>query len=882
LRGDKLSGELDEELEFHLEARARDNIAAGMTPEAARLDARRRFGNRTLAKERTTEMNIVVADIAVLMETIGQDLRYAFRGLRKSPGFTAVAILALGLGIGANTAVFTVVNAVLLRPLPFPQPSRLFLISYKPQRNSVTLDGPGLWDQHYLAFLRQNRAFEHVATFGQDSVALTGAGSAVRVPAAMVTSSFFPVLQVNPAIGRAFSPEEERQGGGVTLIGDRLWRSRFGADPNILGKTIVLGGIGHTVIGVMPPGFAFPYDAELWLPLEVRDELGVCVSPHGRPQPCNSFFRPAVGRLRPFVSRQQAQAELAAFAQHLPGESAEDKSEMSAEVLPFKDLLVGKIRKSLLIFMGAVVFVLLIACANVANLLLMRATSRRQEIAVRTALGARRSRLVRQLLTESTLVSLGGAAAGLVLAILGVPALLALAPAGRVPRMEEIHIDGWVLAFALGLGTFTGILFGLVPAFQATGRELRDYLSQSGRTVTSGRERLRSALVVAEIALALVLLTGAGLMVKSFLRMRAVNPGFHPDNILTMTVDLPESTYPTTTVIQAFHTRTLAKLSNLPGVLSAGAVNWLPLGDALIKGSFHLEGGRRLPRGYAVDKPAVSPDYFHVMGIRLLSGRGFSDRDNSDSPGVALISEFVARTLWPNENPLGKRITLEEDPKPQDWLTVVGVVDDVNQTSLTEHPHPAIYQPYEQVRRTGFLSHMTFAVRTAANMQGVASAMRSVLQEVDRNQPVQSIAAMTDLLDATTAEPWFQARLISVFSILALLLSAIGIYGVLAYAVTERTREIGIRMALGAEKSDITRMVLKRSLLLVTAGVTLGAAGALAVTRVLTKFLFDVKPTDPATFAMVAAVLVAVALFAGLLPARRATRVDPLVALRWE
>jgi predicted permease len=873
LRGDQLNGELDEELEFHLEARTRDNLAAGMTPDAARLDARRRFGNRTLAKERTHEMNIIVS-----METIGQDVRYALRGLRKSPGFTAVAILALGLGIGANTAVFTVVNAVLLRPLPFPEPARLFLISYKPQRGPVAFDGPGLWDQHYLEFQQQNRAFERVATFGQDSVALTGAGSAVRVPAAKVTSSFFPVLRVNPAIGRPFSPEEERQGGsGVALIGDRLWRSRFGGDLNILGKTIVLDGIGRTVIGIMPPGFAFPYDAELWLPLEVRAELNMCGFAR-----CNSFFRPVVGRLRPSVSREQAEAELEAFAQHLPLASGQNKSDMSAEILPFKDLLVGKIRKSLLIFMGAVVFVLLIACANVANLLLMRATSRRQEIAVRTALGARRSRVVRQLLTENTLISLGGAAVGLVLAILGVPALLALAPAGRVPRIEEIHIDGWVLAFALGLGTFTGILFGLIPAFQATGRELRDHLSQSGRTVTSGRERLRSALVVAEIALALVLLTGAGLMLKSFLRMRAVNPGFRSENILTMTVDLPESTYPTTTAIQAFHTRTLAKLSTLPGVLSAGAVNWLPLGDALIKGSFHLEGGRRPPRGYNVDKPAVSPDYSRVMGIRLLSGRGFSDRDNSDAPSVALISEFVARTLWPNENPLGKRITLEDNPKPQDWLTVVGVVDDVNQKSLTEKPHPAIYQPYQQVRRPFFLSHMTFAVRTAANMQGVATAMRSVLQEVDRDQPVQSIAAMTDLLDATTAEPWFQARLISVFSILALLLSAIGIYGVLAYAVTERTREIGIRMALGAEKSDITRMVLKRSLLLAAAGVALGIAGALAVTRVLTKFLFDVKPTDPATFAMVAAALVAVALLAGLLPARRATRVDPLVALRWE
>jgi putative ABC transport system permease protein len=865
LRSNKLSRELDEELQFHLEARTRDNVNAGMTPEAARHDATRRFGNRILAKERTHEMDIVAS-----IETFGQDLRYALRGLRKSPGFTTVAILALALGIGANTAVFTVVNAVLLRPLPFPQAGRLFLISYKPQHGPFE-SGPGLSDRHYLEFLRQNRAFERVATFGQNSVTLTGAGDAVRVPTAMITSGFFPVLQVNPAVGRAFLPQEEQQGSSsVTLLSDRLWRSRFGADPNILGKTILLDGTGHTVIGIMPPGFAFPYDAELWLPLAVRED------PH------NSFFRPAVGRLRPSVSQQQAQAELEAFAQHLPIGSHENRSGMIAEVLPLKDLLIGKVRKSLLIFMGAVVFVLLIACANVANLLLMRGASRRQEMGLRSALGAHRRRLIRQLLTESTVVSLIGGASGISLAILAVPPLLALAPAGRVPRIDEIHIDGWVLAFALALAALTGILFGLVPAFQATGRELRDFLGQSGRTATGGGERLRGALVVSEIALALVLLTGAGLMLKSFLRMRAVNPGFRPENILTMTVDLPDSMYQTTTAIQAFHTRTLAKLSNLPGVLAAGAVNWLPLGPHLTRGDFHLEGGRRMPPGFIVDKPAVSPEYFHVMGIRLLSGRGFREQDNNSAPGVVVVSQSVVRTLWPGEDPIGKRITLEDHPKPQDWVTIVGIVDDVRQQSLTEQPHPAIYQPYQQVQRTFFLSHMTFTVRTAANIQGVAAAMRGVLQDVDRNQPVQSIEAMTDLIDATTAEPRFQARLISAFSILALLLSAIGIYGVLAYAVTERTREIGIRMALGAEKSDITRMVLKRSLLLVTAGVALGVAGALAVTRVLAKFLFDIKPTDPATFVTVAAVLVAVALFAGWLPARRATRVDPLVALRWE
>ncbi len=556
----------------------------------------------------------------------------------------------------------------------------------------------------------------------------------------------------------------------------------------------------------------------------------------------------------------------------------------AALVLPLQDLFVGQIRKSLLIFMGAVAFVLLIACANAANLLLMKGSLRRQEMAVRTALGAPRSRLIRQLLTESAMLSLGGAIGGLLFAILGVRALLALAPAGIIPRVAEVHLDGRVIGFALGLGAVTGILFGLLPAVQATGRELRTFLSQAGRAASGRGEGLRSVLVVSEIALTLVLLTGAGLLLKSFLRMRAVDPGFRVENVLTMTVDLPESLYNTTAGIQAFHAHILEKLSNLPGISAAGAVNWLPLNGALMWGHFHIYGGQPIPPRYMLDKPAVSPEYFRVMGIPLLSGRVFSDQDNSTAPRVAIVSRSVERTFWPDGDALGQRITLEDHPKPgaEDWLTIIGVVDDVRQVSLTEKAHPAIYQPYPQVKKPGFLSRMTFAVRTGAQPASMATAMRGVLREVDRNQPAQSIATMTDLLATTTAEPQFQTRLIAIFSMLALLLAAIGVYGVLACAVAERTREIGIRMALGAEKSDITRMILRRSLLLVTVGVALGVAGALAVTRVLARFLFEVKPTDLPTFLLVAALLVAVALLAGLLPAQRATRVDPLIALRWE
>ncbi len=579
-RRENVREELDEELQFHLDARTRDNLNAGMNAKEAQHDARRRFGNATLAKERAHEMNIVMS-----IETIGRDLRYALRSLRKSPGFTVVAILTLALGFGANTAVFTVVNGVLLRPLPFPEPGRLFLISY--QSKQGLLENPGLYDADYLEYEKHNQAFGQIATFNEDSSTLTGAGNAARVPTAMVTSSFFPVLQVNPAMGRTFLPEEERQGNNrVALLSDKIWRDRFGANPNILGKTITLDGAQYSVVGIMPAGFTFPHEVAFWLPLAVGADPG------------NTYTRPVVGRLRPSVSRQQAQAELEAFAKHLPPGPGATRESMVAEILPLNDLLVAKIRKSLLIFMGAVAFVLIIACANVANLLLMRGTTKQREIAVRNALGASRGRVIRQLLTESTLLSLCGSIAGILLAIFGVRALLALAPAAGVPRLQEIHIDARILTFAVALGALMGILFGLVPALQATGNRVRDFLSLNCPTATARHQRLRSALVISEIALALVLLTGAGLMLKSFMRMRTVDPGFRTENILTITVDLPDSSYPTASAIQAFHASVLAKLSNLPGAVAAGAVNWMPLQPMVVRGTFQLDGGKASTRLY--------------------------------------------------------------------------------------------------------------------------------------------------------------------------------------------------------------------------------------------------------------------------------------------
>lgn len=865
LRRRQFDSELEEELRFHLDARMRDNIKAGMTPREARQDAVRRFGSQALSKEMIRE-----ADMFPWMDTLKQDLSYAFRSLGKNPGFAAIAILVLALGIGANTAVFTVMNGVLLRPLPFPEPDRLFLISYVPKQSPFFF-GPGMADYHYLEFRQQDRQFESVASFGRYPATLTREGDPVRLSAASVTPHFLQVLRVDPVAGRDFLPEEGQEGRNrVVLIGDKLWHSRFGGAPEVLGKTITLDGIGHTVIGIMPPGFAFPSGADLWTPMEIRT------------QPGSSFRRPVIGRLKAGVSPQQAQSAWETFAAALPLGFGGNRDEFAARVTPLKDVIVADIEKSLLIFVGAVVFVLLITCANVANLLLIRAASRRQEITVRAALGASRWRLIRQLLTESVLVSLAGGAAGMLLAAAAVPALLALAPEGSVPRVDQVRLDATAVLFTLGLSTLTGIAFGLVPAFQSTRRDLRESLAESARTLAGGHERLRGALVVSEIALALVLLTGAGLLLKSFVRLHTVDPGFQPENVLAITVEMPESKYTTPAQLHAFHEHTLAGLTALPGVASAGAVNWLPLGPLLMRGGFQLEGGSELPAGYSVDKPVISPGYFPAMGIRLLSGREFTERDNQTAPKVAIVSESVARTVWPGENAVGKRISMANRPGPGDWITIVGIAGDVRQGGLTTAPSPALYVPYLQVDRPFFLSHMTFVVRAASGPAAVARGIRGVVQGVDPDQPVETITTMESVIAGTTAEPRFRTQLLLVFSAMAVLLAAIGIYGVLACSITERRQEIGIRMALGADTGNVVRMVLRRTLLLAAVGVALGMAGALAVTRVLENFLFEVEPTDPWTFAMAAALLIVIALLAGSIPARRASTVDPLVALRYE
>ncbi|HET9180433.1 MAG TPA: ABC transporter permease [Terriglobia bacterium] len=858
----RLEQRLDEDVRAHLDMLTEENLRKGMTPEEARYAAQRQFGNVASMKEECRDkwgMRFV--------SELAQDLRYGLRQLRRNPCFTAVAVLTLALGIGANTAVFTVVNGVLLRPMPFPEADRLFLISLTPRGGPFEWQ-PGVADRDYLEFLGQNRAFEQIASFSNSgtTASLTGAGDPVQIPVAYVTTSFFATLRTNPSIGRRFLAGEGEPGNdGVAVLSNELWKERFGSDSEILGKTIRLDGVNRTVVGVMPAGFSFP-GAKVWMPLAIR------INQH------NSFTRPVVGRLKPGVTPQQAQAELETFAKRLPFDPGQRRG--LPQIIPLKDLLVANIRPSLLVFAGAVAFVLLIACANVANLFLARATGRGQELAVRSTLGASHWRLSRQLLAESTLVSLIGGAAGMLLAFWSVRALIALAPAGKVPRMEMIQINGWVLAFTFVLSALTGVVVGFVPAFQSTRHGAGESLKQTGRGVSAGHKGIRSALTISEMALAVILLTGAGLMLKSFLRLRAVNPGFSPDSVMTMTVDLPDSIYGTASQMQLFHTRTLAELSRLPGVLATGMVNWIPLGEGLVIGTFQVEGGTR-PPGFMVDKPCVSPGYFRVMGIPLLRGREFTEEDTATAPGVVIVSESVARTLWPGKDPIGKRISMEDEPGPKDWLTVVGIVGDIKQQGLAKKSEPAIYQPYSQAANPFFLSHMTFVVRTALPPESVAGSLRAVLRNVDKNQPV-SIASMNSVIAVTTAEPRFQTRLLTTFALMALVLTIVGIYGVLAYSVAQRTHEIGIRVALGAQKRDVLGMVIGQGLKLALIGVAIGVAGALALTRFLASLLYGVKPTDPLTFVAVSLTLIAVALVACYIPARRAAKVDPMVALRYE
>ena len=805
------------------------------------------------------------------MKTLLEDLRYGARMLVKSPGFTAVAVVALALGIGANTAIFSVVNGVLLRPLPYKEPDRLVTIFGAEKRFRHMAISPA----DFVEWRNQNTAFEDLAVYSGGSFNLAGGDQPARVDGIAVSASFFPVLGVQPQMGRAFSDEENQPGQNkVTVIGHALWRRVFNSDPNILGKTLKLDEEDYTVVGVMPEDFRFLQKADLITPAEI--------DPNYR---ANSFFR-VIARLQRGVTREQARAEMEVIAGRLGQQHPRPGSvskRLGADVVPLHELTAENSRLALLVLSSAVGFVLLIACANLANLLLARATARRKEMAIRAAVGATRLRLIRQLLTESVLLALVGGGCGLLLAVWGIDLLMDFAPP-TLPRVNAIGIDSGALAFTLLISVVTGILFGLVPALAASRLDLTEALKEGSRTSRPGfiGLGLRNALVVGQVALALVLLIGAGLLLNSFARLLNVDKGFDPDNLLTLNIALPE-TYRTKEQIQNFYKETLQRIGALPGVETAGIVGQLPLGGMRLSGDFLVEGQPPLPDGTFADKIITSADYFRAMRIPLLRGREFDDRDTPDSKGVVMVNESFARAIFADDDPVGKRLSLDEDSKRQPiWREIVGVVRDVKQEGLGSELQPAIFAPYAQSSKLFWLRLMSFVIRTDNDPARLAVAVQREIQKVDPDLPAFDLKTMRQVISDSVSDPRFNALLLAVFAGVALVLAAVGIYGVISYSVMQRTHELGIRMALGAEPRDIMRLVVGKGMMLAFMGVAIGLALALAVTRVIAGFLFGVSATDPATFFVISLILAGVALVACFVPARRAMKVDPMVALRYE
>ncbi len=859
---DERDAELDEEIRAHFAMAVADRIARGESAEDAAAAARREFGNVGRVKETTRE-----TWGGVWLDRLRQDVHYTFRSLRRSPGFTAAAVVTFALAIGVNTAMFTVVNAILLRPLPFRDPGSLFIVSHIPARGMLS-NQPGMFDRQYVSYRTTTRAFESTTSYNVFAATLTRAGEPARVSTVAVTEGFFTVLGIMPAIGRAFSPDDHTGTSKTVILNDAIWRERFSADPQAIGRTLDLDGERRTIIGVMPPGFDFPSGAQLWFPTRyVYDPHRVAI-------------RPVLGRLAAAATAGDALRELDAFVQvDERDEPAERRQLKVSAIIPLKERIVGNVRGSLLVFAGAVAFVLLIGCANVANLLLMRASTRQHEIGIRAAIGAERPRLIRQLLTESLVLAFAGGLLGLAVASAGVRILLAMAPAGLLPRTGEVRLDATVLGVTALACVVAGIGFGIVPALHATRRDLRGWLAAAHGTAGVARTRLRHVLVTAECALAVLLLVGAGLLTRSFLRLRSVDLGFETRNLVTFTVDLTNDRYATTQSMHEFRRRTMTELERLPGVTDVAAVNWRPLSRSFVMGDFQLADGRKLPEAFIVLKPSITPDYFRVMGIRLREGRAFTAQDDASAEGVTIVSRSVADRLWPRGDAIGQRISMEDTPGIGDWLTIVGVVDDIRQFDV-KATMPAVYLPLAQSKEPFMVNHLTFAARVPGDATPVERAIRTVLHGVDPLQPVGSIATMEAAFSLMIAEPAFQARLLAVFAVLSVVLAAVGIYGVLAYAVTERTHEIGVRLALGATGERVAWLVVRRTLAIAGPGIAIGLVASFGVTRVLRKLLFEISPTDAGTYWLVAALLGGVAVAAAVIPARRASRVDPMVALR--
>jgi putative ABC transport system permease protein len=801
------------------------------------------------------------------------DLRYALRALRKSPGFTLVAALTLAIGIGANSAIFSVVNAVLLRPLPYRAPEGLVTVNhYYPSLNGLEA---GVSAAGFVDYRDRTRSFAGVAVQTPWRPSLTGLGDPERLAGARVSGAYFSTLGVPAALGRALRPDEDAPGReAVVVLGDGFWRRRFGADPAVIGRTLTLEGRPHEIVGVMPAGFRdfFFRDAELWRPIALTAEQ----TSGGRTNEWLSL----VARLAPGATEEQARAEMRTLAEQLKQQYPDAfPPDWSLAVASLREKGTGKARPALLVLFGAVGLVLLIACANVANLLLARAAGRSREVAVRAALGAPRARIVRQLLTESVVLAVGGGALGLVLAQFGVRALGALNPASVAG--EPASLDGTVLVFALVLSLVTGLLFGLAPALQTARGGLQQSLREGARGAAGdrGAQTLRRGLIVAEVALALMLLAGAGLLVKSFARLQQVDAGFDPANVLTATVSLPTARYPSDTQRVAFVDALLPRLAAVPGVRAAAAISMLPFGGGASTRSFAVEGytpeaNQPGPWG---DYRVVAGDYARALGVPLRRGRLFTERDRADAPPVALVDDELARRYWPGDDPIGKRIAFgDPSDSSTQWIEVVGVVGHVRQQGLDDDAHTQIYVPYSQ-DPTG---QMALVARTTSEPTRALSAVRGAVQAIDRDLPISQVRTMEQLVSDAGGQRRLTMVLIALFAGFALLLACIGLYGVTAYAVTQRTREIGVRMALGAAGPQVVGAFVRDAAALTAVGLGVGLVAALAAGRLVASQLYETEPSDPLTLGVTAGVLAVVAMLASYLPARRATRVDPIVALR--
>jgi len=815
--------------------------------------------------------------------------------LAKSPGFTTVAVLTLALGIGANTAIFSVVEAVLLRPLAYSDSSSLVNVWGKFEKQGIpqnSISEPEYWD-----LLDHNESFSQIAAYSLGGSAnLTRVDARpVQVSAASATAGVLPLLGIAPLLGRSFGTDEDQPGHShFALLSYALWQSQFGGDPNIVTKSIQLDGETYTIVGVLPRQFSLGGKQDLWIPLALNP---------AKPDDRGNHYLHVVARLKPGVDSAQALSALTRLGDDLrrayPGNYGRGgEKDFDLYMVPVKEQLVGRLRPALLVLLGAVAFVLLIACVNVANLLLAQASAREKELAIRAALGAGRARLVRQLLTESMILGLAGGLLGLVLAYWGVGALRALVPA-TTPRIDEVHLDAVVLAFTFGVSLLTGLFFGLAPAWHVARTDLRESLNEAGRGTSAAGEsrRLRSWLVVSELALAVLLLVGAGLLIRSFSRLLDVSPGFQTQHLLTMELSLPEKAYPDGAPVQKFYTQLMASVKTVPGVQSVGAVSQMPLTDSYTSGSVFFEDTSLpdIPRlqqlgnlpYMEIDQRAVTPEYFHAMQIPLVRGRLPSDADDAGAQLVAVVDTSFARRFWPNGDAIGQRVAVDTIPnvKPQAprWRTIVGVVGHVKHYALDVEGREQIYFPHEQPLYGVYVPRdMTLAVRTSLDPTSVTSAIRERVFAIDKGLPLYNIATMDQLVSNSIAQPRLNLSLLVAFAVLALVLAAVGVYGVMAYAVTQRTQEFGIRMALGASSADVLRQVFFEGGRLAALGLGLGLIAALALTRLMASLLYGVKPSDPVSLGLAAALLAVVALAACYIPARRATRVDPLVALRYE